>query len=104
MKRLAALAAVLLLAACSGGGGDLAKTDPDGAKACAALASAFEHKDDADAAVSDSMKAGELAGSAKTDAIRSAVIDLGGDKAADPEKMHDACVAAGIKMPEVPAS
>jgi hypothetical protein len=103
MKRLAALTLVLL-AACSSGGGNLAKTDPKGAEACSELAAAFKNKDNTDEAVAGSMRAGAAAVDAKTDAIRAAVIDLGGDKAADPEKMHDACVAAGVSMPDVPSS
>ena len=106
MIRFAPLALVVVLAACSSGGGDggggLSSSDPKGAEACSQLAAAFKAKDNADEAVAGSMRAGAAAGEAKTESIRTAVIDLGGDKAADPEKMHDACVAAGVDMPDVP--
>ncbi|MFC6009122.1 hypothetical protein [Angustibacter luteus] len=104
---LAALA-LMLVSACgggsSGGGSDLSKSDPKGAEACTALADAFKHKDDTDAAVAGVMKSGAAAAQAKTDAIRAAVVDLGDDKGADAQKMHDACVDAGMDMPDVPSS
>jgi ribosomal protein L18 len=102
MRRTGLVGAVLLLAAC-GGGGDLADSDPKGAEACQALAQAFEDRNDTDAAIAGSQKAGEAASQAETQAIREATIDLAGTQVADPEAMVDACRDAGVEMPDVPS-
>lgn len=103
MTRTGLVGLVLLLAACGGGeGGGLGERDPKGADACSSLASAFENKDDTDAAIQGSEDAAAAAGQADTQAIKNAVIDVAGTKYADPEAMVEACRAEGVDMPDVP--
>ena len=93
----------LTLTACGGGAAaDLADSDPNGAEACSQLAGAFENKDDTSAAIKGSFASGKAATQSTTPAIKAAVLDVGGDPAADPEKMVAACKAAGVDMPDVP--
>lgn len=107
MRRAAPLALlVALLTGCggSGGGSDLADKDAKGAEACAALAQAFENKDDTSKAIEGSKRAGTAAAEASTQAIRDATLDLAGTRVADPQGMVTACRDAGVEMPDVPGS
>jgi hypothetical protein len=104
MRRRTGLVALVLLAAgCSGGGDALAERDPKGAEACDALAQAFRDKNNTDAAIAGSAKAGAAADQSTTPAIKAATIDLAGTKVADPQALRQACVDAGVDVPEVPA-
>lgn len=93
---------MLLLAAC-GGGSDPLADDPNGARACDSLAQAFQDKDDQDAAVAGALEAGEAAEQSTTEAISSTVNDVAGMPLADAQQLRDACVDAGVDMPEVPS-
>ncbi len=104
MRRLLALTlTAICLTACGGGSDDLSERDPNGAQACKSLTTAFENKDDTDAAITNSLNSGKSALKAKTQAIKDATIDLGGDTAADPDAMVKACRAEGVDMPDVPS-
>jgi ABC-type phosphate/phosphonate transport system substrate-binding protein len=102
MRLAASLLAVAALLAACGGGSDLAERDPKGAEACQQLGEAFENRDDAERAIAGSMRAGAAAEQAETESIRNATIDLGGEVAADPEAMVEACRGEGVDMPDVP--
>jgi hypothetical protein len=103
MTRLGLVGLALVLAGCGGGSDGLAERDPKGAEACQELAEAFENKDDTQAAIEGSMRAGAAAEQAETQSIRNATIDLAGEAAADPEAMVDACRDEGVDMPDVPS-
>ncbi len=103
MRRLLVLTLTAIVVTACGGSGDLAERDPLGAQSCESLAKAFENKDDTDAAITNSLNSGKSALKAKTQAIKDATIDLGGDTAADPDAMVKACRAEGVDMPNVPS-
>ena len=109
MRPLLAVALVATLAACSSGsaaGSDtpaLATSDPNGAKACAALTQAYKDVNDKVKTVTDIYAAGEAAKASTTPAIKASVVVVGARTAASGPKLRAACEAAGVTMPPVPA-
>ncbi|MBC7638296.1 MAG: hypothetical protein H7231_00780 [Rhodoferax sp.] len=107
MRRLFVLAAVLLLGACASGSTatatDLATSDPNGAKACAALTQAYANVNDKVKAVTAIYAAGDAAKASTTPGIKASVVVVGARSAASGPKLRAACVAAGVTMPPVPA-
>ena len=105
MRPLLAVALVVTLSACSSGSDTpaLATSDPNGAKACAALAQAYKEVNDKVKAVTAIYAAGDAAKASTTPAIKASVVVVGARSAASGPKLRAACVAAGVTMPPVPA-
>lgn len=105
MRPLLAVAVVVTLAACSSGSDkpDLATSDPNGAKACAALTQAYANVNDKVKAVTAIYAAGDAAKTSTTPGIKASVVVVGARSAASGPKLRAACVAAGVTMPPVPA-
>lgn len=89
---------LLLLALSACGGSSLADRDPEGAKACSALATGLKSKN-AKVSVGELLVAGDHASLAETEAIEAAQEPLLGQYLADPEKLRQACVDEGVEMP-----
>ena len=106
MRRLSVLAAVLLLGACASGSTatatDLATSDPNGAKACAALTQAYAAGADKAKAITAVYAAGAAAKLSTTPAIKAAVVEVDGRAAANGVTLRAACAAAGVAMPAAP--
>lgn len=105
MRPLLAVAVVVTLAACSSGSDKpaLASSDPNGAKACAALTQAYASVNDKVKAVTALYAAGDAAKASTTPGIKASVVVVGARSAASGPKLRAACVAAGVTMPMVPA-
>ena len=105
MRPFLTVAVLVTLAACSSGSDKpaLATSDPNGAKACAALRQAYADVNDKAKAVTAIYAAGDAAKASTTPDIKASVVVVGARSAASGPKLRAACVAAGVTMPQVPA-
>ncbi len=105
MRPLLVVTVLVALAACSSAPDKpaLATSDPNGAKACAALTQAYAEVNDKVKAVTAIYAAGDAAKASTTPGIKASVVVVGARSAASGPKLRAACVEAGVTMPPVPA-